>query len=101
MYVVCVNVFVKAGYEQDFVEATRNNHDGTLQEEGAVRFDVLQSVEDPTRFFLYEVYRDVAAFKAHQQTDHYLAWRQTVAEWMAQPRQGSKFESIFPADGAF
>ena len=54
------------------------------------------AVDEPTKFFLYEVYRDEAAFKAHQQTEHYLTWRQTVADWMAQPRQGVKHSSIFP-----
>jgi len=101
MYVACVSVFVKPGHEEDFAEATRRNHDGTRQEPGNVRFDVLQSLDDPTRFFLYEVYHDEAAFKAHQQTEHYLGWKQTVAEWMAQPRQGPKYRSLFPADDRF
>ena len=101
MYVVCVNVFVKAGRERDFIEATRRNHQGTLQEQGARRFDVLQGVDDPTRFFLYEVYRDAEAFSAHQQTEHYLTWRQAVADLMAQPRQGVKFHSLFPSDDTF
>jgi autoinducer 2-degrading protein len=62
---------------------------------------VLQGAEDGARFFLYEVYRSAEAFAAHQQTAHYLTWKKTVADWMAQPRQGSKFNSLFPADDAF
>ena len=101
MYVVCVHVFVKPGHEQDFIEATQKNHEGTLREEGALRFDVLQCTEDKGRFFLYEVYHSAEAFAAHQQTEHYLTWKKTVADWMAQPRQGSRFNSLFPADDAF
>ncbi len=99
MYVVCVTVFVSQGQEQAFLDATRKNHEGTLGEPGALRFDVLQHEEDPTRFFLYEVYQDKEAFAAHKETAHYHAWAQTVNGWMAQPRQGIKYTSCFPAGG--
>jgi autoinducer 2-degrading protein len=96
-----VTVFVKEGHEQDFIEAVEKNHEGSIEEEGCVRFDVLRAEDAPSRFFLYEVYRSKEAFKSHQQTEHYLNWKATVAEWMAQPRQGIKHESLFPADEAF
>lgn len=97
MYVVCVTVWVKPGHEEQFIEATRLNHEGTVREPGALRFDVLRAADDPSVFFLYEVYQDQDAFKAHQQTEHYLTWRQTVADWMAQPRKALKCNSVFPA----
>ncbi|MFB4353987.1 putative quinol monooxygenase [Microbacterium sp. LS_15] len=34
-------------------------------EEGNVVFDATRLVDDPDRFFVYEVYRDEAAFQAH------------------------------------
>ena len=37
-------------------------------------------------------------FAAHQQTEHYQKWKQTVADWMAQPRQGVKHQSLFFGD---
>lgn len=101
MYVVCVTVFVKRGHEQDFVEATRKNHEATLREPGAARFDVLRAADDEQRFFLYEVYQTPEDFAAHQKTEHYLAWRSSVADWMAQPRQGVKHHSLFPEDSGF
>ena len=101
MYVVCVTVWVKPGLEEPFVEATRKNHLGTRQEPGNVRFDVLRREDDPTGFFLYEVYRTREDFAAHQQTDHYLAWREAVAGLMAQKRQGVKHESILPDESGW
>jgi autoinducer 2-degrading protein len=98
MYVACVTVFVKPGKEQDFIEATLENARNTRLEHGNVRFDVLQSEQSPGQFFLYEVYRSPDGFKTHQQTAHYLNWRQKVADWMAQPRQGVRHFSIFPGD---
>jgi quinol monooxygenase YgiN len=43
-----------------FIEACRENHEGALREPGNRRFDVLQDPSDPTRFILYEAYRDEA-----------------------------------------
>ena len=100
MYVVSVTVFVKEGLEDSFVAATLDNARNTRAEPGNVRFDVLRAENDPTRFLLYEAYRDADAFTAHQQTEHYLRWKQAVAEWMAQPRQGVKHASVFFGDGA-
>lgn len=98
MYVVCVTVFVTPENVEDFITATRLNHEATRQEPGNVRFDTLQAEGDPTRFFLYEVYRSPDDFAAHQKTPHYLTWRETVAPWMAQPRQGVRHTSLLPAD---
>jgi autoinducer 2-degrading protein len=96
MYVVCVTIWVKPGFEDAFLEATRQNHEGTRKETGNLRFDVLRKADEPTRFFLYEAYRTEDDFTSHQKTAHYLAWKETVAEWMAQPRQGVRHHSVFP-----
>ena len=60
---------------------------------------VLQGEDDPTRFLLYEAYQSKDDFTEHQQTPHYLKWRETVKDWMAQPRVGVKHYSIFFGDG--
>jgi (4S)-4-hydroxy-5-phosphonooxypentane-2,3-dione isomerase len=101
MYVVCVTVWVKPGHEVAFVSATRDNHYATRREPGNVRFDVLGKEDDPTQFFLYEVYRTRDDFGAHQQTAHYLEWKETVAPYMAQARQGIKHHSLLPDDPEF
>jgi autoinducer 2-degrading protein len=98
MYVVCVTVFVKPEKVNDFIQASKDNAGNTLNEPGNLRFDVLQAVDEPAKFFLYEVYRSEEDFKSHQQTEHYLRWRETVADMMAQPRQGVKHYSVFPKD---
>ena len=43
---------------RDFVDVVR-------AEEGNVVFDATRLVDDPDRFFVYEVYRDEAAFRSH------------------------------------
>ena len=98
MYVVAVTIFVKAEFLDRFKEATLDNARNTRKEPGNVRFDVSQAEEDPCRFLLYEVYKQKEGFAAHQQTEHYMRWKQTVTDWMAQPRQGIKHHSIFFGD---
>jgi len=96
MHVNLVHVQVKPAHIDDFIAATRLNHEASIQESGNRRFDVLQSPENPGHFILYEAYASADAAAVHKQTAHYLAWRDTVAEWMAQPRQGVRYEGIFP-----
>ena len=98
MYVVAVTVWVKPENVEPFKEAILDNARNTRKEPGNVRFDVLQAEEDPNRFLLYEVYRTKDDFTKHQQTPHYLRFRDTVAPWMAQPRQGVRHNSIFFGD---
>ena len=96
MLVYTVEVLVKQGFEEAFVEATGENHEATRKEPGNIRFDLSQHQDEAGRFFLYEVYRDKKAVEAHKKTAHYLKWRETVAPWMAQPRKGCCFILRFP-----
>jgi autoinducer 2-degrading protein len=96
MFVVCVTVRVVPELSDAFISATRSNAEATRREPKNLRFDVLRAVDEPSRFFLYEVYRDEAAFREHQATTHYLAWKGAVAPMMAEPRASVKHESLFP-----
>ena len=99
MFVVAVTIFVKPENRQSFIDATLDNARNTRREPGNVRFDVLNAEDDPNRFLLYEAYREKDDFSKHQQTEHYLRWKQAVTDWMAQPRQGVKHTAIFFGDG--
>lgn len=97
MHVTIVQVQVKPEHVRDFIDASRKNHEGSVREPGNLRFDVLQSPDDPARFVLYEAYISAAAAAAHKNTPHYLDWRDTVGPWMAQPRIGVPYNGLFPA----
>jgi autoinducer 2-degrading protein len=96
MYALFVRIRVIAGHADAFLALTRANHLGARTEPGNLRFDVLRDAVDPLRFYLYEVYHDEAAFRAHQQTVHYLAWKEAVAPLMAEPRQAERMHSALP-----
>ena len=96
MVVTIVHVHVKAEYLSDFIHASRINHEASVQEEGNLRFDILQRRDDPHRFILYEAYVDSDAAAAHKKTDHYLTWRDGVENYMASPREGIQYEGLYP-----
>lgn len=98
MIVTTVLVCVKAQHVNDFIEASKKNHESSIKEPGNMRFDVLQCVDDPTRFLFYEAYESEEAAAAHKKTEHYLRWRDTVADWMAKPREGIPYKVICPGD---
>lgn len=100
MHVTLVHIHVEPQHLQAFIAATRANHEASVQEPGNLRFDVLQSADDPTRFVLYEAYASAADAAKHKETAHYLKWRETVAAWMAEPRQGVNYNGLFPAERA-
>ena len=96
MFVTIVHVKVKPGHVDEFIEATTRNHHLSVKEPGNLRFDVLQKTEDPTEFALYEAYEDQKSSAAHKDTVQYLEWRETVAPWMAVPREGVKYNGLLP-----
>ena len=100
MHVTLVSVHVVPDHVDDFLDAIRANHEASIREPGCARFDVLQSPDDPTRFLLYEAYLDAAAAAAHKETPHYGEFRDTVADWMAEPRHGVRWTGLYP-EGPF
>jgi autoinducer 2-degrading protein len=96
MVVTAVMVHVTPDRADDFIRATVVNHEASVKEPGNVRFDILQSEDDPSRFMLYEAYESKEAAAAHKDTAHYKVWRDMVANWMAEPRQGIKYKGIRP-----
>lgn len=96
MFIVHVNVHVKPEFVDDFKAVTLANARQSVNEPGIARFDVIQQLDDPTRFLLVEVYRTPDDPARHKETTHYQTWRDTVADMMAEPRGSVKYASVFP-----
>jgi len=96
MFVTLVHVRVKPDNLTAFIEECRKNHDASTREPGNRRFDILQLSDDPCRFVLYEAYASQEDAAAHKKTAHYAAWRDAVADWMAEPRKGVVYSGLFP-----
>ena len=98
MFIVHVFVHVKSDQVEAFKSATIENASNSIDEPGVARFDIIQQMDDPTRFVLVEVYRTPDDPGRHKETAHYKTWRATVADMMAGPRSSVKYDSVFPDD---
>jgi (4S)-4-hydroxy-5-phosphonooxypentane-2,3-dione isomerase len=98
MLIIQVHVRVKPEFIECFDQATQENARNSVLEPGVARFDLMQQIDDPCRFVLWEVYRTETAPDEHKKTVHYKKWRDTVAEMMAEPRTSRKYKNIFPDD---
>jgi autoinducer 2-degrading protein len=96
MYITIVHIEVVPAHLDSFIQASTENHRESVKEPGNLRFDLLRSEDDPARFVLYEAYIDEATAAAHKETTHYLKWRETVAPWMAKPREGIRYTGLQP-----
>ena len=101
MLVVHVHVHVKSEFVDAFREASLENARNSVQEPGIARFDVIQQLDDPTRFVLVEVYRTAEDPARHKETAHYARWRDAVADMMAEPRTAVKFANCFPDESGW
>jgi autoinducer 2-degrading protein len=98
MIVTLVHIWVKPDKIKEFIEMSKLNHQNSIEEPGNLRFDILQDYSDPAKFTFYEAYASEDAVKEHKNTSHYNLWRDTVADWMAKPREGVKHIVVFPKE---
>ena len=96
MYITIVHIEVHPAHLDSFIQASTKNHLESVKEPGNLRFDLLRSDDNPARFVLYEAYENESTAAAHKETAHYLKWRETVAPWMAMPREGVRYTGLQP-----
>jgi autoinducer 2-degrading protein len=98
MYIAMIKVHVKPQYFNAFKEATLDNASNSILEPGVKRFDVYQQQDDPSRFIMVEIYQSEQDVEKHRSTAHYARWRDAVANMMAEPRQRTTYNFVFPAE---
>jgi (4S)-4-hydroxy-5-phosphonooxypentane-2,3-dione isomerase len=98
MHILIVHARVKAEFIDAFKQATTINAENSAKEAGVAQFDFLQQQDDPSKFVLYEVYRDDTAPARHKETAHYNAWLEQVSHMFEEPRTRALYTNVFPAD---
>jgi len=96
MIAVLVHLHVKTECLDQFVTETKTNARNSRQEPGVVRFDVIQQVDDPSRFVFFELYRDEQAIEAHRGTAHYAKWRDAVPALLVTERTRAIYRAVEP-----
>jgi len=75
MFVVTVTFEARPDRAPAFLARVRRQAAVSLsEEEGCLRFDVCTDPTRAERVFLYEIYRDEAAFRDHLKSAHFLAF---------------------------
>jgi quinol monooxygenase YgiN len=84
MFVVTVIFELHTGRAEEFKPAMLAQARSSLEAEAdCLHFDVCQNPEQTDEFFLYEIYRDRAAFDIHLASAHYKSFDATVAAMVA------------------
>ncbi len=79
MFSLMVQLEVRPEDRDEFLAAITANAEASVRDEpGCHRFDVSAVEGEATRFLLYELYDDAAAFEAHKQAAHFRSWRQVA-----------------------
>ena len=99
MRIDLVTIEVKPEFRDRFIAETLLNAKGSKENEpGVVRWDVFADIDNPNKFFLYEVYKDVNAEDEHIKTAHFQRWEKTTENCLAKPYKASVCNSMFPND---
>ncbi len=86
-YVITVDFHLKAEGCDAFLKLIRENAAlSVANEKGCRHFDVCVPLDGAPRVFLYEIYDDETAFKAHLETAHYKSFA-AAATAMVQDRK--------------
>lgn len=96
MHVTLVEINVHDDKVEQFIDVFRQNHLGSIAEDGNLRFDVLQDPEVRTRFYIYEAYVDEEAVAFHKTTPHYKKCVELLEPLMSRPREKKVFIGLMP-----
>ena len=80
MHIVHVYLQVKKEFIEAFKQASLENAQNSIMEEGVHRFDVVVQQDDPTGFALLEEYYTREDQMKHRETEHYKKWKAETAD---------------------
>lgn len=74
MYIQVVYLEVQPEKVNEFIIEALANVNTSRKETGVKQFELIQRVDNPFKFMLYEVYLSQEAAEAHRQTPHFKRW---------------------------
>ena len=102
MFSIFVTINVKEEHLDEFTQASFGDAQGSVRDEpGCFRFDINQDADVPTRFYLYEVYRDEEAFQAHLEAPHFKKWISIVKPMFDGEIRKVSMKTVFPSDNGW
>ncbi len=99
MVILYVTVQVKPECVAEYLNLIRHDAEHSKADEpGCMHFDVIQDMEDPNRFYYYEVYRDEGALEAHRQTPHFKEYAEKSQALLAALPERRFGKNLIPSD---
>lgn len=94
MFVVAVHITIHRDHVDAFrARVLQQASDSKTNEAACKQFDVSTNPDEPTKFFLYEVYDDADAFAQHRTTAYFHDFTETVTP-MIESKQLNTLERI-------
>jgi quinol monooxygenase YgiN len=100
MYVVCSQILVREGTEEDVAAVMPEIVAASRGEPGCLMYLAHRHLEVPRRFMFYEQYVDEAAFTAHTQSEHYQRLVVPVIAPSVETRERGTYDVIELPSGA-
>ena len=94
MVVLAVTWMAKVGNESAVASIFAKLTEESRKEPGCTMYQVHRHKTDPRRFFIYEMYRDEAAFTEHNESDHFKRYVLGEALPRLQSRERTFFEPL-------
>jgi quinol monooxygenase YgiN len=81
MYTVILFNKILPEHVEDYIVNMRICAEKTNREPGCIRYEAMQDVDDPTVMCLFQIFRDEAAYQAHQDAEHHRIWIDLSGGW--------------------
>ena len=99
MFSIFVTINIKTESVEAFTRASFGDAQGSVRDEPCCfRFDINQDQEIPSRFYLYEVYRDEEAFLSHLEAPHFKKLIDVVQPMFDGEVEKVVMKTVFPSD---
>lgn len=82
---ITARVYIKAGFEEKFIEAAKTIIEKSNQEEGCLGYMLFQNPYEKTNFIFVEKWKNQAAIDFHFATEHFKEFGTLIADWTAKP----------------
>jgi quinol monooxygenase YgiN len=94
VYVVAATWTAKDGEEDTVLDAIKKLASASRDESGNRYYQATRDPEDPRVFFLFEIYDDEDAYKAHGASEHFQRYGHGQAKPVLESRERKFYETI-------
>jgi quinol monooxygenase YgiN len=101
MLAILAKVTVKAAHMDRFMKYIEADGVGSVGEPGCLRFDLMRDADKPNVFWIYEVYRDRAAYALHQEAPYFKAFFTEAGDTLDGPPEIHTTQIVLPREDKF